>query len=301
VRFRGEEVPIAAASVEALKGVDIALFCASADVARRLALPAVEQGTVVIDNSSAFRMDEDVPLIVPEVNGEAVKGHHGLIANPNCSTAIAVMALAPLEKLAGLRRVVVSTYQAASGAGAEAVEELRAEVRASVSGEDYVPAILPVAGATKHYPLAFNVIPQVDTFEPDGYTHEETKMINESRKILGLPELRITATTVRVPVYYCHSESINITLQRSVTMDEVRKALANWPGVHVVDDPGNQVYPMPIMYGESEDVYVGRLRPDPSWENSMNLWVVGNQLRKGAASNAIQIAEYITQHDLMKW
>ena len=291
--FQGQQLTVAEARAEAFSGVDIAFFCASGEVARALAPAAVASGAVVIDNSSAFRLDNEVPLIVPEINAGAIGSHRGIIANPNCSTIIMAVALKPLYDAVGLKRVVVSTYQAVSGAGIEAVEELKDQVLAFAEGKSVAAKILPTAAAKKHYQVAFNVIPQVDLFAEHGYTKEEWKMVYETQKIFGDDTLAITATTVRVPVMWCHSLSINVETQHSLSVIQARELLRRSPGVVLLDDTENQVYPMPIDFPDRDEVFVGRLRQDFSLPNAFNLWAVGNQLRKGAATNAVQIAEIL--------
>ena len=291
--FRGQELTVSEARAEAFSAVDIAFFCASGEVARALAPAAVASGAVVIDNSSAFRLDEDVPLIVPEINAGAISNHRGIIANPNCSTIIMAVALKPLYDAVGLKRVVVSTYQAVSGAGIEAVEELKEQVLAFAQGKTVAAKILPAAAAEKHYQVAFNVIPQVDLFVEHGYTKEEWKMVYETRKIFGDNSIAITATTVRVPVMWCHSLSMNVETVQPLSVKQARELLHNSPGLILLDDIENQIYPMPIDFPDSDEVFVGRLRQDFSQPNAFNLWAVGNQLRKGAASNAVQIAEIL--------
>ncbi|MBS3936964.1 MAG: aspartate-semialdehyde dehydrogenase [Peptococcaceae bacterium] len=293
--YKGESLVVAEALPEAFRGVDIAFFCASGEVARTLAPSAVRAGAVVIDNSSAYRMDDNVPLIVPEVNAAEIGRHCGIIANPNCSTVIMAMALKPLYDAVGVKRVVVSTYQAVSGAGIEAVEELKEQVAAFNGGTLKAAKILPTTAAKRHYQIAFNVIPQVDLFAEHGYTKEEWKMVYETRKIFGDDTLQVSPTTVRVPVMWCHSLALNVETHRPLTVDRARELLALAPGVVLLDDTDNQIYPMPIDFPDRDEVFVGRLRQDFSLPNALNMWVVGNQLRKGAASNAVQIAEFLVK------
>ena len=276
IAFMGKTYTVEEATFDSFKGMDIALF-AGGSISKDFAPHAVKAGAVVIDNSSAFRMDPEVPLVVPEVNPQAILKHKGIIANPNCSTIIMVMALKPIYDLAKIKRVIVSTYQAVSGAGKEGIDELDAQVREHSEGREMTANILPSASAEKHYPIAFNLIPQIDVFCDNLYTKEEMKMI--------------TATTIRVPVYRSHSESVNIELEKEVDLGAMREALAKFPGVTVQDDPSKQEYPMPLYTSEKDDVYVGRLRRDESCEKSYNMWVVGDQIRKGAALNTLQIAE----------
>ncbi len=262
------------------KDIDIALFSAGGETSKRFAPVAAEKGIVVIDNSAAWRFEDDIPLVVPEVNPQDIVKYknRGIIANPNCSTIQAVVALKPLADKYGLERVIYSTYQAVSGAGVRGFEDLKG----GICGEP--PQKFP-------YPIAGNCLPHIDVFFDDGYTKEEMKMIWETRKIMGLPDLRVTATTVRVPVYYGHSESINVELKKPFEVDEVRALLASAPGVVVQDDPKNLVYPMPINAEDKDEVFVGRIRRDYSVENGLNLWVVADNIRKGAATNTVQIAE----------
>jgi aspartate-semialdehyde dehydrogenase len=280
----GREVTIEEARPEAFEGLDFAIFSAGAGISRQLAAAAVERGCLVIDNSSAFRMDEGVPLVVPEVNGSAARAHRGIIANPNCSTAIALMALCPLHRTFGLKRFFASTYQAVSGTGAEAMRELEEQVRAWAEDRPSAPKVYP-------HQIAFNLIPQVDVFTESGYTKEELKMLHESRKILGLPGLQVSATCVRVPVFRAHSIAIQAEFERPVSLAEAKAAIAAFPGAEVLDDPAAKSYPMPLAYAGKVNCGVGRLRLDQALENGLSLWVVGDQLWKGAALNAIQIAE----------
>ncbi len=290
IHFLGRDYTVEEATKDSFKGVDIALF-AGGSISKEFAPCAVAAGAVVIDNSSAFRMDPEVPLVVPEVNPQAILRHKGIIANPNCSTIIMVMALKPLYDLARIKRVVVSTYQAVSGAGKEGIDELTDQARAYAEGREMSARILPSASLAKHYPIAFNLIPQIDVFLENLYTKEEMKMVNETRKIMEDDEMRITATTIRVPVYRSHSESVNVEFEHDLSLEEMRRALAAFPGVIVQDEPAAQIYPMPLYTSEKNDVYVGRLRRDESNPNTFNMWVVGDQIRKGAALNTLQIAE----------
>lgn len=287
LKVKDQEFIVQEATPDAFEGVDIAFFCAGGSVSKEMAQEAVKRGAVVIDNTSAFRMDPDVPLVVPEVNPEDLKWHSGIIANPNCSTIIMLVALAPLEKHFGLSRIIVSTYQAVSGAGVKGVEELVTQVKDPNAKAE----VLPVASLPKHYPIAYNLIPQIDVFDADGYTKEEWKMVKETQKMLHRPELGVTATTVRVPVVRCHSESIYVELNKDFSLDEIRDVLSKAEGVVVLDDPENQLYPMPIDIEKKDEVYVGRIRRDLVNERGLNLWVVGDQIRKGAALNAVQIGE----------
>lgn len=300
LRFRGEEVTVEAVSAEAFEGVDIAFFSAGGGVSKEWAPRAVERGAVVIDNTSAFRLDPEVPLVVPEVNRHALRFHKGIIANPNCSTIIMVVVLAPIHRAARIKRVVVSTYQAVSGAGAQAMRELAEQSRAHLDGRPVEPGILPVASLPKHHPIAFNLIPQIDVFGELGYTKEEWKMVHETRKILEEPGFLVSPTTVRVPVFRSHSESINLETERPISPEEVRRLLQEAEGVVVVDDPAAMEYPMPVDASGKDPVFVGRIRRDPTVENGINLWVVADQIRKGAALNAVQIAEHLLAEGLLR-
>ncbi|HHT27333.1 MAG TPA: aspartate-semialdehyde dehydrogenase [Firmicutes bacterium] len=295
----GKECIVEAVTPDSFNDVDLAFFSAGGSVSLEYAPHAVRAGAVVIDNTSAYRMEPNVPLVVPEVNPEDIRRHKGIIANPNCSTIIMVTALKPLYDAARIKRIVVSTYQAVSGAGAKGMEELKDQVKAYVAGEEITARYLPSAGAEKHYQIAFNLLPQIDSFSDMGYTKEEWKMVKETQKMLHDPEIRITATTIRVPVFRSHSESINIEQERKVTADEARAILRKAPGIVVQDDPTRQEYPMPLFTADTDPVYVGRIREDNSCENGLNLWVVGDQIRKGAALNSIQIAEYMLANQLL--
>lgn len=296
LEFMGKTYTVQEATKDSFAGIDIALF-AGGSVSKEFAPYAVEAGAVVIDNSSAFRMDPEVPLVVPEVNPQAILKHKGIIANPNCSTIIMVMALKPLYDMAKIKRIVVSTYQAVSGAGKEGIDELTDQVKDFADGKEMVANILPSASLAKHYPIAFNLIPQIDVFMDNLYTKEEMKMVNETRKIFDDYDMRITATTVRVPVYRSHSESINVEFENDLNLEEMQKALAAFPGVQVIDNPQEQLYPMPLYTSEKDDVYVGRLRRDESNDKTFNMWVVGDQIRKGAALNTLQIAETMIKNN----
>ncbi len=296
IEFMGKTYTVQEATKDSFAGIDIALF-AGGSVSKEFAPYAVEAGAVVIDNSSAFRMDPEVPLVVPEVNPQAILKHKGIIANPNCSTIIMVMALKPLYDMAKIKRIVVSTYQAVSGAGKEGIDELTDQVKDFADGKEMVANILPSASLAKHYPIAFNLIPQIDVFMDNLYTKEEMKMVNETRKIFDDYDMRITATTVRVPVYRSHSESINVEFENDLNLEEMQKALAAFPGVQVIDNPQEQLYPMPLYTSEKDDVYVGRLRRDESNDKTFNMWVVGDQIRKGAALNTLQIAETMIKNN----
>ena len=298
IAFMGKEYTVQETTADSFEGIDIALFAGGA-ASKDFAPHAVKAGAVVIDNSSAFRMDPAVPLVVPEVNPEAIKKHKGIIANPNCSTIIMVMGLKPLYDIAKIRRIVVSTYQAVSGAGKEGMAELEEQVAALSTGKEPTANILPVGKLPKHYQIAFNLIPQIDVFMDNLYTKEEMKMIDETKKIMEDESLRITATTVRVPVYRSHAESVNVEFESAVSLDAARKALAAFPGVVLRDNPSEQEYPMPLFTSGKTDVEVGRLRRDESADNALNFWICGDQIRKGAALNALQIAEYMIENELV--
>lgn len=294
VKFKGEEIPVKVLDERSFEGVQIALFSAGGSISERFAPIAARSGCVVVDNTSAFRMDPDVPLVVPEVNPHAIGLYRkkGIIANPNCSTIQMVVVLKPLHDRARIRRVVVSTYQSVSGTGMRAILELEAQVRAWVEGRSLEPKVYP-------HPIAFNCLPHIDVFFDDGYTKEEMKMVNETKKIMEDETIRVTATTVRVPVFRGHSEAINIETERKLTAQEAREILSRAPGVKLWDDPAEKKYPMPILAAGGDETWVGRIREDTSVENGLNLWVVADNLRKGAALNAIQIAEILIRDYLV--
>ena len=298
ISFMGKDYTVEEATVDSFAGIDIALFAGGA-ASKTFAPAAVKAGAVVIDNSSAFRMDPEVPLVVPEVNPEAISSHKGIIANPNCSTIIMVMALKPIYDKVKIKRVVVSTYQAVSGGGKEAMAELEEQVKDIVVGKEVTANILPGASLPKHYQIAFNLIPQIDVFKENLYTKEEMKMIDETHKILGDDSIGITSTTVRVPVYRSHAESVNVELTEELSVEEAKAAMAAFPGVIVEDNPAEMEYPMPLFTSGKDDVSVGRIRKDYSIAHGLNFWVVGDQIRKGAALNALQIAEYMIDHNMI--
>jgi len=304
VLFRVKEIPVKMLSLDSFKEVKIALFSAGSSVSLKFAPEAVKSGCVVVDNSSAWRMNKDVPLVVPEVNPEDVEWHKGIIANPNCSTIQMVMVLNPIQKEYGIKRVVVSTYQSVSGWGKEAVEQLwnetkeilkRAEQKKVNRWSDLDPEIYRVEIENKVFPyqIAFNVLPHIDVFQTNDYTKEEMKMVQETRKIMGLPDLPLTATTVRVPVFRGHAEAVNIELEKDFEIEEIRKLLRNSPGIEVMDEPSSNIYPLPLIGDGKDEVFVGRIRRDESLPHSLNLWIVSDNLRKGAALNAVQIAELL--------
>ena len=295
VEFGGRRVRVRAASAEAFRGIELALFSAGAEASRELAPLAVAAGAVVVDNSSAWRMDPSCPLVVPEVNGEALREHRGIIGNPNCSTIQMVVALKPLHDAARLTRIVVATYQAVSGAGARAAAELAEQTAGRL--RDGRPGGEPRAFP---HPIAFNVIPQIDVFLEDGSTKEEQKMVRETRKILGDDTVRVSATCARVPVFYGHSEAVNLETARKLGAAEARELLRRAPGVVVLDEPAERLYPMPLSAEHTDAVYVGRIREDRSVEHGLNLWIVADNVRKGAALNAVQIAELLVEKGLMR-
>ena len=289
IPFRDSELTVSRLTKDAFKGVDLALFSCGATRSLEFAPAAVKSGAVVVDNSSAYRMDEDVPLVVPEVNPDAMATHQGVIANPNCSTIQLVVALKPLHDAARIRRIVVSTYQAVSGAGQAAIDEMQAQVDGGAAAPEKMP-----------HEIAFNCLPHIDVFLDGGHTKEEKKMVDETRKIMGAPHLAVSATCVRVPVYNAHSESVNVELEDSISPDEARSLLSRAPGVEVVDDVESFSYPMPKDADGEDPVYVGRIRRDDSRENTLNLWVVADNLRKGAALNAVQIAETLIEKGMLR-
>ena len=298
--FKGEEYTVEEARPESFEGVNIALFSAGGSVSQALAHEAVKRGAIVIDNTSAFRMDQNTPLVVPEVNEEDLHKHNGIIANPNCSTIQMVVALEPIRKAFGLNKIIVSTYQAVSGAGNEAVKELYGQTEAILNDKPFEPEIMPVKSDEKHYQIAFNAIPQIDKFQENGFTFEEMKMINETKKIMHMPELQVSATCVRLPVATGHSESVYIETDRDdVTAEDIKNLLKEAPGVVLQDDPAEQVYPMPADAVGKRDVFVGRVRKDLDRPNGFHLWIVSDNLLKGAAWNSVQIAESLKALNLV--
>jgi aspartate-semialdehyde dehydrogenase len=291
--FRGESIAVEELTESSFKGVDVALFSAGGGISEKFAPLAAKDGCVAIDNSSAWRMDPEVPLVVPEINPHAIAQYKnkGIIANPNCSTIQMVVALHPLHQKYGVRRVVVSTYQSVSGTGQKAIDELDHQTRAILNFKEHEKKVYP-------HVIAFNCLPHIDVFLENGYTKEEMKMVNETLKIFEDDTIGITATTVRVPVFYGHSESINVEMKENVTADEVRALLEKSPGIKVVDDPGNNIYPMAIDAAGQDLTLVGRIRNDESIPNCVNMWVVADNIRKGAATNAVQIAEILVKEYL---
>lgn len=294
VRFRGEDIPVEVLEPSSFKGCDLALFSAGASVSREFAPLAASSGCIVVDNSSAFRLEDDVPLIVPEVNPHRIHDvtKRGIIANPNCTTIISIVPLKPLHDYGKIRRIVAASYQATSGAGAQAMRELEEQVLAYAQGKPLEVRVFP-------YQIAFNLIPHIDVFLENFYTKEEMKMVWETRKIMEDPTIRVTATCVRVPVFRAHSVALNIETERKITREKALELLAHFPGVIVQDDPEHRLYPMPLFVAGKDECYVGRVREDVSLENGLNLWVVGDQLRKGAALNAIQIAELLLKEGIL--
>lgn len=300
LKFNGQMLTVEETTPESFEGIDLALFSAGGSVSAKFAPEAVKRGAVVVDNTSHFRMDPDVPLVVPEVNPQALKRHHGIIANPNCSTIQMVVALEPIRQKYGLEQVICSTYQAVSGAGQSAINELYQESQQVINHETVDPKILPVKGDKKHYQIAFNTLAQIDVFEDEDYTHEEWKMINETRKIMENNDLKITATCVRIPVALAHSETVYFTTTaKDVTPDDIRTVLQAGPGVVVEDDPKHQIFPQPINAEGKKDTFVGRIRRDMDNPGSFHMYVVSDNLLKGAAWNSIQIAETLHKMDLL--
>jgi aspartate-semialdehyde dehydrogenase len=289
-----QELTVQALSEEAIQGFDLALFSAGGERSEEWAPRFVDAGAVVVDNSSFWRMHDDVPLVVAEVNPDAIEGHRGIVANPNCSTMQMVVALKPILDAAGIERLVVSTYQSVSGTGQRAMEELENQTRAIIEARELEqPSIYP-------HRIAFNALPQVEKFKDgDDYTTEERKLMAETRKILGTDDIGISATCVRVPVYTSHSESVNVQTREPLSPEQCRELLADAPGVIVLDDPGDGIYPLAIDAAGRDEVFVGRIRRDPSHERCLNMWVVGDNLRKGAATNAVQLAELLVQRGLL--
>ena len=288
LEFNGKLYPVQVLTHNSFKGVDIVLASAGASRSLEFLPSAVKAGAVCVDNSSAFRMDKSVPLVVPEVNPEKIKDNNGIIANPNCSTIQMVVALWPIQRKAGIKRIVVTTFQSVSGAGQKKITELLEQSRAFLAGKKIVPIEFA-------HPIAFNLIPQIDVFLDNGYTKEEIKMVNETRKIMGDPSIRVNATCIRVPVFYAHSESVNIQTEKPISPEQVRALLRKAEGVTLMDDPELQKYPMPVYAEGKDDTFVGRIRKDDSVKNGISMWIVADNIRKGAALNAIQIAERLVK------
>ena len=292
--FRGKDYPVRVLNEDSFKGVEIGLFSAGGSISQRFAPVAAKEGCVVIDNTSAFRMEPDIPLVVPEVNPEDIGayGTRRIIANPNCSTIQMVVALKPIHDAVGIKRIVVSTYQAVSGTGKDAIEELVGQTKALLTLEKLEIKVYP-------HRIAFNCLPHIDVFLDNGYTKEEMKMVNETRKILKAPSMAVTATTVRVPVFYGHSESVNIETKRKISPGEVREILSSAPGVTVIDNPDLSEYPLASDAAGKDDTFVGRIREDESIPNGINMWIVADNIRKGAALNAVQIAEILIKENYL--
>jgi aspartate-semialdehyde dehydrogenase len=288
MEFRDMMIPVETLNEKSFEGIDIALFSAGAERSKTWAPVAAHSGCIVVDNSSQWRMDPEVPLVVPEVNSYDLKWHKGIIANPNCSTIQMVVVLKPIHDAAKIKRVVVTTFQSVSGTGQKAIAELMQQTADLLNFKAVTCTVYP-------YQIAFNVLPHIDKFLENGYTKEEMKMVNETRKIIGDPAIRVTATTVRVPVFRCHSESLNIETGKKLTPDEVRAILSAAPGVIVYDAPDKNIYPIPIDVAGKDETYVGRIREDETIENGINMWIVADNLRKGAALNAVQIAEKLIE------
>lgn len=297
----GLQLMIEETTPEAFDGVDIALFSAGGDVSKQFAPEAVKRGAIVIDNTSAYRMDPTVPLVVPEVNSEALREHNGIIANPNCSTIQMMVALDPIRKKYGINRIIVSTYQAVSGAGIDAVKEMKKQAQQMLNNEDYEANILPSGGDKKHYPISFNILPQIDLFAEEGYTYEEWKMINETKKIMSNSDIKVSATCVRVPVVSGHSESIYIEVNdESASVSSIKEILKSAPGIELQDDPSIQLYPTPLTAEGKKETFVGRIRQDVDVKKGYHMWVVSDNLIKGAALNSVQIAEKLHSMGLVK-
>ena len=284
--FKGDKVVVQELKDDSFGGIDIALFSAGDEVSAHFAPLAVRQGTIVIDNCKYFRMDPNVPLVVPEVNPDDLKWHKGIIANPNCSTIQMVVALKPIYDEVGIERVVVATYQSVSGTGREAMEELKMQSESIAKGEEFEIKVYP-------YQIAYNAIPHIGAFEENGYTSEEMKMLNETRKIMGDDKIRVVATTVRVPVYRAHSEVVYIETKKKISVQRAQEILSSFPGIKVIDNPGKLEYPLPLFAEGKDEVFVGRIREDISTENGLVMWIVSDNLRKGAALNTVQIAEQL--------
>jgi len=291
LKVNNQEIEVKKTAPDSFEGIDIALFSAGADISRQFSPLAARAGATVVDNSAAFRMEPDVPLVVPEVNPEDVKDHRGIIANPNCSTIQMVVALYPLHKVNPIKRITVATYQSVSGTGSAAIEELRVQSKVILDGGKATPEVYP-------YQIAFNLLPEIDVFLDNGYTKEEWKMVEETRKIMHAPDIAISATCVRVPVYVGHSEVVQAEFTRPMSVEEARHLLAQSPGVEVMDDPRTRLYPYPALAAGRDEVFVGRIRRDASHPNGLVLWIVSDNIRKGAALNAVQIAEELVRRDL---
>lgn len=288
-----QEIEVKETNPDSFQNIDIALFSAGSEISKYFSPIAARSGALVVDNSAAFRMEPKVPLVVPEINPEDIKRHEGIIANPNCSTIQMVVAIYPLHKVNPIKRIVVSTYQSVSGTGAAAVEELTTQAKLVLEGQNVVPHVYP-------HQIAFNLLPEIDVFLDSGYTKEEWKMLEETRKIMHAPDIAVSATCVRVPVFIAHSEAVNIELTNPMSPEDARQILAKAPGVKVLDDPSVSLYPQPWLAAGSDDVYVGRIRADASYAKGLVMWVVSDNVRKGAALNAVQIAEEAARRGWVK-
>ncbi len=293
VPYAGDELSVVELKEDSFEGFDIALFSAGGGTSKKFAPLAAKQGCVVVDNSSAWRMDPNIPLVVPEVNPHDLDWHNGIIANPNCSTIQMVVALKPIHDEARIKRIIVSTYQAVSGSGQKAINELETQVSRLFNGKNVVPDVYP-------HQIAFNCLPHIDDFLDNGYTKEEMKMVNETTKIMGDDNIKVTATTVRVPVFFGHSEALNIETEEKMSPEECRTLLAESPGVTIIDYPEKKAYPMAIDCAGEDDVFVGRIREDMTIPNGLNMWVVSDNIRKGAALNTVQIAETLIERELVR-
>jgi aspartate-semialdehyde dehydrogenase len=288
-----KKIEVKETAPDSFKGIDIALFSAGADISKHFSPIAAQSGAVVVDNSAAFRMEPDVPLVVPEINPEDIKWHKGIIANPNCSTIQMVVALYPLHKVNPIKRIIVSTYQSVSGTGSAAIEELTIQSKQVLEGKKTVPKVYP-------HQIAFNLIPEIDVFQDEDYTKEEWKMVHETRKIMHAPDMAVSATCVRVPVFLGHSEAVTVEFSKPMSPQEARDILAKAPGVKVVDDPKAHLYPLAVVAADTDDTYVGRIRRDISHPNGLVMWIVSDNIRKGAALNAVQIAEEMIKREWIK-
>ncbi|EGO2832594.1 aspartate-semialdehyde dehydrogenase [Enterococcus faecalis] len=304
IQFKGQPLIVEELVPESFEGIDLALFSAGGSISEKFAPEAVKRGAVVVDNTSHFRMAKDVPLVVPEVNSEALKNHQGIIANPNCSTIQMMVALEPIRQAFGLERIIVSTYQAVSGAGIRAINELKEQAEDFLEGKpvsEWSAEILPAGSDKKHYPIAFNALPQIDVFSEAGYTYEEWKMMNETKKIMGDNKLKVVATCVRIPVISGHSESVYIEVkQADASVSDIQELMAQAPGVILQDEPSEQLYPQALNSVNQKETFVGRIRQDVDVKNGFHLWIVSDNLLKGAAWNSVQIAETLHEMNLLR-
>ncbi|HLQ84264.1 MAG TPA: aspartate-semialdehyde dehydrogenase [Pseudogracilibacillus sp.] len=301
VKVNGKELVVEEATESSFEDVDIAFFSAGGSVSEALVPAAIKSGAIAIDNTSAFRMDKGVPLVVPEVNADHLKNNSGLIANPNCSTIQMVAALKPVQKNLGLNKIIVSTYQAVSGAGLAAQEEMVNQTKQFLNGEEMTAEVLPAGSDKRHFPIAFNALPQIDVFEENGYTKEEMKMINETKKIMNDETLEVAATCVRLPIFTSHAESVYVEIDKSgVSVDEFKQIIASGDGIILEDDPNTQTYPTPLSSADKKEVFVGRVRKDLDNDKGFHLWIVSDNLIKGAAWNTVQIAQSLVEQNLVK-